>query len=211
MGLIWNLQLPLSQKISIGGLFCLGWICIAVAIIRVKELGSTITQSSAPSTSWLALWGTVEGAIAVIIGCCPGLYRSAKQKIATYKASYNQYGGSHGYARHTGDASGNHSDSRAQNTPGVGIGGDVRLSYLPSKAARERRGGRNFYSDDATSSQEELAGKGGFEIGKGWDGIGEIRVTKSVTVRNDAERDVERVAECVCDKDIEIGVAKWRH
>ncbi|KAI9869178.1 MAG: hypothetical protein M1823_009052, partial [Watsoniomyces obsoletus] len=86
--------MPLSQKLSISALFCLGWVIIAVAIIRVKELGSTVTRNSAPSTSWLALWGTVEASIAVIIGCCPGIYRIAKKKYETYKASgYNQYGG----------------------------------------------------------------------------------------------------------------------
>ena len=62
LGLIWKLQMPLSQKLSIGGLFCLAFVCIAVATIRVKELGSTI-NSSQPSTTWLALWGIVESSI----------------------------------------------------------------------------------------------------------------------------------------------------
>ena len=60
--LIWNLQMPLSQKLGIGALFGLGWVCIAVAIIRVKELGSTV-HNSQPRTSWLALWGIVETSI----------------------------------------------------------------------------------------------------------------------------------------------------
>jgi hypothetical protein len=71
------------------------------------------------------------------------------------------------------------------------------------------RGGSNYYYDDAASSQEELAGKGnrsGVEIGKGREGVREIRVTKSVTVRNDVERDAESVG----DKDNEIGVVRWR-
>lgn len=55
--------MPLGQKIGIWALFCIGWVCIVVAIIRVKDLGSTVTENSAPSTIWLALWGTVEAAI----------------------------------------------------------------------------------------------------------------------------------------------------
>jgi len=132
--------------------------------------------------------------------------------MATYKASYNQYGGSHGYARYTGDASGDHPQSHGKKAPGVGIGGDVQLSYIQSKAAKVKttvRGGSSYYHHDDASSQEELAGKGsgsGIEIGSGRDGIGEIKVTKSVTVRSDVERDGESVG----DKDNEIGFAKWR-
>jgi hypothetical protein len=63
VGLIWKLQMPFVQKAGIGGLFCLGWVCIIVAIVRVKELGGTVKSNSAPSTTWLAFWGTVETAI----------------------------------------------------------------------------------------------------------------------------------------------------
>lgn len=55
--------MPLAQKASIGGLFCLGWICIAVAIVRVRELGGTTSSNSAPNPTWLALWGTIETSI----------------------------------------------------------------------------------------------------------------------------------------------------
>lgn len=63
VGLIWRLQMPLIQKASIGGLFCLGLVCIIIAIVRVKELGGTANSNSAPSPTWLAFWGTVETAI----------------------------------------------------------------------------------------------------------------------------------------------------
>lgn len=64
IGLIWKLQMPLMQKLSVGALFCLGFVCIVVATIRVKELGSTVNNSQ-PSTTWLALWGIVESSIGV--------------------------------------------------------------------------------------------------------------------------------------------------
>jgi hypothetical protein len=62
IALVWNLQMPRNQKLGVAGLFLLAWICIAVAIIRVKELGST-AKNSTPKTSWLALWGIVETSI----------------------------------------------------------------------------------------------------------------------------------------------------
>ncbi|KAJ5198021.1 uncharacterized protein N7498_007138 [Penicillium cinerascens] len=66
--LIWNLKMQVKQKLSIGGLFCFGWICIIISTIRVIQLGET--------------------ANAVIIGCCPGLYRIVKTAIPASKNSY---------------------------------------------------------------------------------------------------------------------------
>ncbi|KAJ5951321.1 uncharacterized protein N7479_009734 [Penicillium vulpinum] len=84
--LIWNLQMNPRQKLSIGGLFCFGWVCIIISTIRVVQLGET--QNGVPAPSWLALWGTIEGSVAVIIGCCPGLYRVVKTAISPSKTSY---------------------------------------------------------------------------------------------------------------------------
>jgi hypothetical protein len=62
--LIWNLQMKTRQKLSIGGLFCFGWICIIVSTIRVVQLGET--ENGVPAPSWLALWGTIEASIGMI-------------------------------------------------------------------------------------------------------------------------------------------------
>ncbi|KAG7145040.1 hypothetical protein HYQ46_006211 [Verticillium longisporum] len=91
LGLIRNLQMKMSRKLSIAGLFCLGWVCVAVSTIRVANLGRNAVEGSSfkqPATSWLALWGIVESAIAVIIGCGPGLFRKAK---AVSKSRNNYY------------------------------------------------------------------------------------------------------------------------
>ncbi|KAG7116484.1 hypothetical protein HYQ44_007103 [Verticillium longisporum] len=91
LGLIRNLQMHMSRKLSIAGLFCLGWVCVAVSTIRVAYLGRNAVEGSSfkqPATSWLALWGIVESAIAVIIGCGPGLFRKAK---AVSKSRNNYY------------------------------------------------------------------------------------------------------------------------
>ncbi|OHE91334.1 hypothetical protein CORC01_13363 [Colletotrichum orchidophilum] len=82
--LIITLQMPLSRKISIAGLFCLGWVCIAASTVRVTQIGNNGAQ---PTVPWLALWGTIEAAIAVIIVTGPGLYRAVK----IYSTSRQKY------------------------------------------------------------------------------------------------------------------------
>jgi hypothetical protein len=90
LGLIWNLQMPRAQKVGIGGIFCVGIICIVIAIIRVVQIGVKSGNNSTPSSSWLALWGIVETGIAVIIGCLPSfavLHRNAKNSRRGYSSS----------------------------------------------------------------------------------------------------------------------------
>jgi hypothetical protein len=69
--LIWNLQMKRAQKLSIGGLFCVGWICIIVATIRVAQLGSSSADGT-PLPSWLALWGIIEASVGKLLPghCC---------------------------------------------------------------------------------------------------------------------------------------------
>jgi hypothetical protein len=69
--LIWTLQMPRTQKLGIVGLFGIVLILIAVATLRVAQIGGKAQSSSQPSASWLALWGVIECSIAVIIACCP--------------------------------------------------------------------------------------------------------------------------------------------
>lgn len=80
--LIKNLQMRKNRKLSIAGLFCLGWICIAVSTIRVAYLGhNNGDRYVQPSTSWLALWAIVEAAI----GKCPSLSTLAQQNFGEWK------------------------------------------------------------------------------------------------------------------------------
>lgn len=58
--LIISLQMPLSRKISISGLFTLAWVCIIAAAVRCTQIGEA---NAAPSFPWLALWGTIETTI----------------------------------------------------------------------------------------------------------------------------------------------------
>ena len=60
LGLIWGLQMPLAQKMSIGGLFCLGFVIIAVSIVRVTGLKSGTGLYDVVNPVWLAFWAEVE-------------------------------------------------------------------------------------------------------------------------------------------------------
>lgn len=61
--LIWSLRLPLVQKLSVGGIFCVGAGCIVIAIVRVVQIGTRAKNDSTPSSSWLAFWGMIEAGI----------------------------------------------------------------------------------------------------------------------------------------------------
>jgi hypothetical protein len=61
--IIWNLHMPLAQRISIGGIFSVGIICIVMACIRVIQIGVKSGGASTPSSSWLALWGITEASM----------------------------------------------------------------------------------------------------------------------------------------------------
>ena len=95
--LIVGLQMPLSRKVSIAALFCLGFVCIIASTIRVTQINNGARQ---PTVPWLALWGTVEAAVAVVIANSPNLYRTIKRE--TSRAKY--YAGRNGYEKE-GDGS----------------------------------------------------------------------------------------------------------
>ncbi|KAH7091950.1 hypothetical protein FB567DRAFT_545158 [Paraphoma chrysanthemicola] len=89
--IIWNLKMPQTQKFGITGLFGIGIILIAVATLRVAQIGGKAQSISQPSASWLALWGVIETSIAVIIGCCPAFVTLIRNHT-TPAVSYNAQG-----------------------------------------------------------------------------------------------------------------------
>lgn len=91
-----KLQVNRAKKIGIMFLFSIGWICIGIAIIRVIKLGEGQGQFI---PGWLAMWGSIEGAVAVMVGCGPGLYISAKEAYRSRTAASYGSGLSHGDGR----------------------------------------------------------------------------------------------------------------
>ncbi|KAL1633671.1 hypothetical protein SLS56_002819 [Neofusicoccum ribis] len=188
--LIWNLQMPRAEKLGIGALFCSGFICITVAILRVVQIGVKANNST-PSSSWLALWAEVEAAIAVFIGCCPAF-------AAFYRTKRNT---SRGYSKpkDTSNRSGPSAHSHSSNNgrrddevaAGVALqcmtactsGGSSSSSRDGNRSPRKSNGGAgksaSTYWDEANSSQEELA------PGAGKSGI---YVTRSIRFRKHCEQ-----------------------
>jgi hypothetical protein len=62
--LVFKVQLPISRKISIAGLFCLGLICIIAATFRVTQIGE---RDSRPTIQWLAFWSSIESSVGTLI------------------------------------------------------------------------------------------------------------------------------------------------
>lgn len=68
--ILYNLRISTAQKLSVGVVFVVGTITMIFAVVRVVSLNSD-TKNGEVSTSWLILWGAIEGAIAIIVGCLP--------------------------------------------------------------------------------------------------------------------------------------------
>ncbi|KAK2768273.1 hypothetical protein FQN54_000126 [Arachnomyces sp. PD_36] len=140
---IWNLHMPLSQRISIGGIFSVGVLCIVMACVRVVQIGVKSNSNSTPSSSWLALWGITEAGLAVIIGCLPSfafIYRREKNSRREY--SY-------------GNASSRSNHRRHQSIP---------LSDKVSSTSRVRPLYSEAIWDGPSLSQERLAKPGSIAV-----------------------------------------------
>jgi hypothetical protein len=142
--LVWNLQMARGQKIAVIALFASGFVCIAFATIRVVQIGIRAGNDISPSPTWLALWTIIESAIAICIGCCPAfavLYRTTRASNMAYDTD--------GYIRHDPSSSGaNRSRTEA-----------IKMEPMTTGAGRSRTIRTGLYWNDATSSQEKLAGE----------------------------------------------------
>jgi hypothetical protein len=182
LGLIWNLQRPRLQKIGIGALFCIGWICIAAAIIRVVQIGVKSGSSSTPSSTWLAFWAIIESTIAIIIGFCPGLYATAKEVHKSRRSNSRGYGYSGPYAHGS-------KGYEKQNLRSAGSGG-IRMKHIPIHVATTHgawkspghRVSGSFWKEDDGDSQEELKRPGQIMV------TNTIEVNDAVSVYGDRQR-----------------------
>ncbi|KAL6705710.1 hypothetical protein ACN47E_006499 [Coniothyrium glycines] len=147
--LTWNLHMPVRKKLAIHLLFASGFICIAFACLRVAQVAINAAKPEADAQpldpTWLAIWGTVECSVAVIIGCCPAFAILVNAFRA--KATYD----SRGYRRHLESHSGKNDGSR------------IQLQTIGSMSTRERDQKLGLETTtshwaDAHSSQEELRG-----------------------------------------------------
>ncbi|KAF2139550.1 uncharacterized protein K452DRAFT_62192 [Aplosporella prunicola CBS 121167] len=170
--LIWNLQMPRMEKAGIGALFCTGFVCIIIAIIRVVQIGTRAGNNSTPSSSWLALWAIVESAIAVFIGCCPAFaafYRTKRNTSRGYSKSKEKPPRS----GHSAPSSASAKTAAANLLPPRPDG--IMLKSVASRGGGPARVLSSYWDDEGGSSQEELAKGGELRLSEGG-----IYVTTSV-------------------------------
>ena len=139
--LVWNLQMARGQKIGVIALFSTGLVCIGFATLRVIQIGMTVGTETGLIPAWIALWTVVEGAIVIVVGCCPAF----AILFHAYRAPHKSYD-THGYLRHDQSRLGanrRNEDALRMNPMAAGAG---RGQMMQSHAAR--------YDN---SSQEELA------------------------------------------------------
>jgi hypothetical protein len=78
-----SLQLDKRKKIGLGIAFSLGFIIIAVAVVRMTQ----VIVGEQVDLVGLAIWGAVETATAVVVGSLPALKGVLTRSIKTYQST----------------------------------------------------------------------------------------------------------------------------
>ncbi|KAK6844147.1 hypothetical protein PG995_014257 [Apiospora arundinis] len=160
LGIIRGLKMPTSRKLSLGLLFCLGALVIIVSTVRAAQVGSD--PSVPPPTLWVAQWNIIETAVAVMVGCGPGLYRRVKA-VTKSRTRLDLEAGRY-VRKNDGSHSGRTIRSRLQRNGG----NEIPLQVYPVTAVSVSE---NQPADG--SSKEGLVSK---------DSEGKITVTRSITI-----------------------------
>ncbi|KAF2842127.1 hypothetical protein M501DRAFT_1054858 [Patellaria atrata CBS 101060] len=94
MPIVWQLHIPLRQKVAICGVFCVGGLACTSAIVRIwviqkiftEDVGSVLSDDAAPK---LVLCGALEFNIGLISSCLPTLRTSLKRasRLLNFRAS----------------------------------------------------------------------------------------------------------------------------
>jgi hypothetical protein len=98
MPLVWRLQISLSKKISISGVFLLGGFVCAIALYRISTLPLIDNNDITYSNTYAGIWTSIEGSVGVIVACLPSLMpiwqriRGRKVGYAQYSSQFTQYG-----------------------------------------------------------------------------------------------------------------------
>lgn len=107
-----ELQVSRAQKVGLGVVFCLGFVVIAVAIIRLKQI---VGEARADPVG-LAVWGLVESTVSVIIGSLPPLKSFLGKQISKVSGkiyAYGAQGASHNSAKVDAGIGGSSSGGRS--------------------------------------------------------------------------------------------------
>ncbi|KAJ4386631.1 hypothetical protein N0V93_009529 [Gnomoniopsis smithogilvyi] len=175
--IIWRLELPLRQRLALGGIFCLGFFTCIIAILRITVTGGTVSDPSW-QTSNIVAWTTAEVMTGVIIA-----------SLSTLRPLIGRY--VPGWATRTGGTS--RGASYKLKTFSSTIGSNVdRKSTFYARPRRISGGAWLDVEEEVEQEQAELVGKyGGVSLrypmpprlGPGMArSVGSIRVTKEWSV-----------------------------
>ncbi|KAK5164637.1 uncharacterized protein LTR77_009843 [Saxophila tyrrhenica] len=114
MILVWNLQMPRTQKLFVGGVLAMGAIASAATIARIPYISTMKdTDDFLYATTDVALWSCCETGLGITACCCATLrplFRTWLKPLATHRLSPSSRNGAsraqeqHGVARVTGNA-----------------------------------------------------------------------------------------------------------
>jgi hypothetical protein len=67
--LVWNLQMPMREKLAVGILFSSGFVCIFFATLRIVQIGFADGKSQSPFPEWQIIWTVVEASTGTFLPC----------------------------------------------------------------------------------------------------------------------------------------------
>lgn len=91
--LLHKLQVSMQQKMGLAGVFTVGIMVVATAIVRLTQI---IGQERSDPVG-LAVWGLVESSISVIVGSLPPLKNVLGRQLSRTRRGYSPYGADRTY------------------------------------------------------------------------------------------------------------------
>ncbi|KAH8175667.1 hypothetical protein LIA77_04085 [Sarocladium implicatum] len=162
--MVWDLQMPRREKLTIAGSFSLGLIAAAAGIKRTTEVEGLFTADYLRDSVGLIVWSCAELSITLIcigIPVCRPLYsrifKSLQSTTSRSTGGYQKHGASDDKNHHTGDS------AVALRTIGGGVmdAGDGAKHYTPQmlRAAEQKSGshhGKSGADSDSDLSVTEM-------------------------------------------------------
>lgn len=78
--MLWNVQISLRQKMALAGLFCITFVIMVFAVIRVAVVSAA---SQRPDPTWLYMWSSIEQTV------CEYFVRAGSRVVQCLRMSDN--------------------------------------------------------------------------------------------------------------------------
>lgn len=104
MPLVYQLQIPVAQKLALAGVFCLGIFVVITSCLRVTTLDILATSPDMTYDIENVMWTIIEPNVAIICACLPMLRTFVVRLFPSLrsKGSYNRNLGPSGYGTKSG-------------------------------------------------------------------------------------------------------------